>query len=74
VHNLSSFLSIFARPQAYLDPGTGSIITQVVVAGLLGAGIFLRAFWKKIFKKKSKPTEEAGQNLDSSQPQRPDEQ
>ena len=74
MHSLSIIFSIFAKPQAYLDPGTGSLITQVVVAGLLGTGIFLRAFWKKIFKKKSKPTEETDQDLDSSEPQPPDEQ
>lgn len=74
MHSLSIFFSVFAKPQAYLDPGTGSLITQVVVAGLLGAGIFLRAFWKKIFKKKNKPEEETDQDLDSSEPQPPDEQ
>jgi len=40
---------------AYLDPGTGSIIIQVIIAALLGGGILLRTFWKKIFRKKSKP-------------------
>ena len=40
---------------AYLDPGTGSLVTQMVIAGLLGAGIFLKAFWKKIFKKNNQP-------------------
>ncbi len=74
MHSLSIIFSVFAKSQAYLDPGTGSLITQVVVAGLLGAGIFLRAFWKKIFKKKNKPEEETDQDLDSSEPQPPDEQ
>lgn len=32
----------------YLDPGTGSVILQVLIAGLLGAGVFLRMFSKKI--------------------------
>jgi hypothetical protein len=39
----------------YLDPGSGSIIFQIVIAGLLGAGVMARLFWKKIlafFKKK----------------------
>jgi hypothetical protein len=40
---------------AYLDPGTGSIIIQVAIAALVGGGILLRTFWKKIFKKRSKP-------------------
>ena len=32
----------------YLDPGSGSIIFQMILAGLLGAGVILRVFWKKI--------------------------
>jgi hypothetical protein len=51
------FLTSNSRPFAYLDPGTGSIIIQVIVAVLLGGGILLRTFWKKIFHKKSKPEE-----------------
>ena len=42
---------------AYLDPGTGSIIIQVVIAALVGGAILLRTFWKKIFHKKAKPEE-----------------
>lgn len=43
-------MEIFARPQAYLDPGSGSMLLQLVIAGLLGAGLFLRASWSKIVK------------------------
>ena len=32
----------------YLDPGSGSIIIQVLLAGILGAGVIIRVFWKKI--------------------------
>jgi len=32
----------------YLDPGTGSLILQVLLAGVLGAGIIVRIFWKRI--------------------------
>lgn len=45
----------------YLDPGFGSMILQIVLAGLLGIGVFLRIFWKRItgiFRKdQSEPTE-----------------
>ena len=34
----------------YLDPGSGSILNQVLLAGLLGAGILLRASWSRIVK------------------------
>jgi len=32
----------------YLDPGFGSMVLQFILAGVLGAGIFIRLFWKKI--------------------------
>ncbi len=34
----------------YLDPGSGSILIQLLLAGLLGAGILLRASWSRIVK------------------------
>jgi hypothetical protein len=42
-------------PARYLDPGSGSILIQLIIAGLLGGGILLRTFWGKIFPKKRKP-------------------
>ncbi len=33
---------------AYIDPGTGSYILQIVIAGLVGAAFTLRLFWKRI--------------------------
>ena len=35
-------------PVLYLDPGSGSILIQLTVAALLGAGLFLRTQWTKI--------------------------
>ncbi len=32
----------------YLDPGSGSVILQVLIAGLLAMGVFFRVFWQKI--------------------------
>lgn len=32
----------------YLDPGAGSVILQVIIAAVLGAGVFFKLFWKKI--------------------------
>ena len=34
----------------YLDPGSGSILIQLAVAALLGAGLFIRSQWAKIKK------------------------
>lgn len=33
---------------AYIDPGTGSYMLQVVIAGLLGALVSLRIYWARI--------------------------
>jgi hypothetical protein len=39
---------LFATPSdawAYIDPGTGSYLFQIAVAGLLGAAYTLRRYW-----------------------------
>jgi len=33
---------------AYLDPGTGSLILQVILGGLAAAAIFLKMFWHRL--------------------------
>jgi hypothetical protein len=33
---------------AYLDPGTGSVVLQMVVGGLLGAALTIKIFWRRI--------------------------
>jgi hypothetical protein len=35
-------------PLPYLDPGSGSIIIQILLAVLLGLGVALRASWSRI--------------------------
>ncbi len=42
--SLSSGRSILA----YLDPGTGSFLVQLLIGGLVGALVFLKAYWTKI--------------------------
>lgn len=34
--------------RAYIDPGTGSYILQIVIAGIVGAAFMLKLFWKRI--------------------------
>ncbi len=41
-------LNIFLKPMAYLDPGSGSFIIQMLLAGLLGIAVAVRIYWKKI--------------------------
>ena len=40
---------IFARPAyAYLDPGTGAFLFQLLIAGLVGGLFAVKLFWKRI--------------------------
>lgn len=34
--------------RAYLDPGTGSYILQMIIAGVLGAAFAVKIFWMRI--------------------------
>lgn len=41
--------AVLAREaHAYLDPGTGSYILQMVIAGILGALFAIKLFWLRI--------------------------
>jgi hypothetical protein len=45
---------------AYLDPGTGSLILQAVVAALAGAVVVITSYWQKIralFRRSSRDSE-----------------
>jgi hypothetical protein len=33
---------------AYLDPGTGSMLLQVILGGLAAVGVVLKLYWHKI--------------------------
>jgi hypothetical protein len=44
----SHLISGLASPDLYLDPGSGSILLQLLLAVILGTGIFLRMQWSKI--------------------------
>jgi len=33
---------------AYLDPGTGTMIIQMLIGALVGVGITLKVYWDKI--------------------------
>ena len=34
--------------EAYIDPGTGSLILQILLAVVVGAGFAVKIFWTKI--------------------------
>ena len=40
---------ILASPaQAYLDPGSGSFLLQIILAGIMGFIFMAKIYWKKI--------------------------
>lgn len=59
---LVSFCVIFFFPKTsygYIDPGTGSLIIQIIVGFVLSIGLGVKIFWSKIkafFSKTSKKT------------------
>jgi len=38
----------FQNIHAYIDPGTGSLILQVIIASLFGALFLIKVFWRKV--------------------------
>lgn len=53
-----------SEAHAYLDPGTGSYVLQLLVAGLLGAFFAMKLYWRRfkafLFRKQQKPEEKPG--------------
>jgi hypothetical protein len=45
------YLTIFAIPPvyAYIDAGSGSFLFQILIGGLLGAAVAVKAFWRRIW-------------------------
>jgi hypothetical protein len=42
-------LLIFAtRAEAYLDPGTGSMLLQVILGGVAAVGFDIKLYWQKL--------------------------
>lgn len=39
---------LVVKPTAYLDPGSGSMLIQILLAALLGAGVAVKIFWRNI--------------------------
>lgn len=38
--------AVFALDLAYLDPGTGSLIVQMIIAGIASALLALKIYWR----------------------------
>ena len=41
-------LAAGGRAEAYIDPATGSMVLQMVIAGVVGALFALKLFWQRI--------------------------
>lgn len=46
---LSAFPPVLlAKTNFYLDPGSGSILFQILIGGILAIGVFVRMQWQRI--------------------------
>jgi hypothetical protein len=41
-------ISILLKSAAYLDPGSGSYIIQLIIAGFMGALFMLGIYWRRV--------------------------
>lgn len=62
---LLTMAAVPASALAYLDPGTGSMMLQVILGGIAAVGVAIKLFWYKIiaflgFKKKEPGEEKSG--------------
>jgi len=37
-----------SKSYAYIDPGTGSYLLQMIAAGVLAGSFFVKTFWRRI--------------------------
>lgn len=57
------FTILPVNAHAYLDPGSGSYVIQVLIAGLATVGLFVKTYWNQIvnfFTKKNKSPKRKG--------------
>jgi hypothetical protein len=54
---------------AYIDPGSGSMILQMILGGLAAAAVFLKLFWHRllVFLRIRKPSEPSTPAADRSE-------
>jgi hypothetical protein len=64
MNQILDFFAPLARDRMYHDPGSGSILLQMVIAAALGAAFAVKVYWKKIkgaLSKKKIDPESSGQ-------------
>jgi hypothetical protein len=45
---IAALLAISIKAEAYLDPGTGSMLLQVVLGGVAAIGVAVKLYWHKL--------------------------
>ena len=48
IHTIILLLSPTPQPAAYLDPGSGSFLIQLLLGGLVGLLLVVKTFWGRI--------------------------
>jgi len=49
---LLAFFGVYIQSAyAYIDPGTGSMVVQVLIGALVGLGIAIKVYWYKLKEK-----------------------
>jgi uncharacterized membrane-anchored protein len=48
IQTLGLILLLAMVSSAYLDPGTGSLIIQVLIGAVVAGGAMIKIFWKRI--------------------------
>ena len=67
-------LSMPGRELAYLDPGSGSFIFQLIIAGIAGSALAIRMYWSRIVRKVRGEEDPADDSDASAAPAQTDEQ
>ena len=64
--SVAAFLATASTAQAYLDPGTGSMILQIVLGGVAGLMVVGKLYWAKFTSFFSRQSDSAGEVKDTS--------
>ena len=70
---ISYSLIVPLSANAYIDPGTGSLLIQIVLATLLGASFAIKLMWtkiKRLFRRKETPLSSDSNKEDLKQDQK----
>ncbi len=64
---IGTFILFPKSTYAYLDPGSGSYVVQILIASLAGIGFFLKTYWNQIrgiFSRKNKSSNKKSDEQD----------